>query len=82
MRERVAQASLEAVGFVGDDLGDLTAFDALDELAQRGTATIRVAVRSAESPPELLRRGDVIVDGPEGTLRWLRSLEPDGGATQ
>jgi trehalose 6-phosphate phosphatase len=74
VRDRAREASLEAAAFVGDDVGDLTAFDALDELAEQGLATARVAVRSAESPPDLLRRADLIVDGPAGLLRWLRSL--------
>jgi hypothetical protein len=36
-----------------------------------------VAVRSSEAPPELLERADVAVDGPEGSLAFLRSLLDD-----
>ncbi len=72
--ERARQLSLEAAAFIGDDAGDVEAFDALDELAQDGLVTLRVAVRSPESPPELLERGDLVVDGPEGAVEFLESL--------
>ena len=65
---------LGAAAFLGDDVGDLSAFRALDELASRGVATVRVGVRSDESPPELLERADEIVEGPRATVAWLQSL--------
>lgn len=67
---------LSAVCFLGDDLGDLPAFDALDRLARSGVATVRVAIRSAEAPPELLERADVVLDGPGAGVDLLRSLLP------
>lgn len=76
VRER--GAGLAAVAFVGDDVVDLPGFDALDELGERGAATLRVAVRSAEAPRELLDRADVVVDGPVGALDLLRRLRPEG----
>ena len=61
--------------FLGDDLGDLPAFDALDRLrARTGAHTVRVGVRSAEAPIELLERSDLTVDGPAGALEVLRAL--------
>lgn len=60
--------------FLGDDRGDLTAFDALDRLAGRGVTVVKVAVESAEAPQELLDRGDLVVDGPDGALAVLRAL--------
>jgi trehalose 6-phosphate phosphatase len=71
-----AAAGLAAVCFLGDDRGDLAAFDALDRLAGDGVHVTRIAVRSAEMPEELAGRADVIVDGPEGALELLRSLLP------
>ena len=65
---------LRSVVFIGDDLGDLPAFDALDALAARGVATVRVGVRTTEAAPELLRRADVIVDGPPGVADLLSRL--------
>lgn len=67
-------AGAEAVCFLGDDVGDLPAFDALDRLSGRGRTTVRVAVRSPETSPRLVERADVVVDGPAGALAWLRSL--------
>ncbi|MGH2699235.1 MAG: trehalose-phosphatase [Actinomycetota bacterium] len=73
--KRLAQEhELRAAAFLGDDVGDLAAFDALDELAAQGVATVRVGVRSDESPEELLERADEIVEGPRATVAWLRSL--------
>jgi trehalose 6-phosphate phosphatase len=70
-------AGLSHVLFVGDDRGDLDAFDALERLAADGDVTIaRVAVRSPESPSELLERADVVVEGPEGALSLLQALAP------
>jgi len=65
---------LEAAAFLGDDVGDLAAFDALDELAAKGVTTAKVGVRSHESPPELLERADEVVDGPREAADWMRSL--------
>jgi trehalose 6-phosphate phosphatase len=65
---------LSAACFLGDDLGDLPAFDALDELAAAGRATVKVAVRSDEAPPEMLVRADFVVDGPEGASALLARL--------
>ncbi|MGH2752666.1 MAG: trehalose-phosphatase [Actinomycetota bacterium] len=74
VRRRAQDLELKAAAFLGDDVGDLPAFDALDELASNGVATVRVAVRSDESPEQLLERADEIVDGPPAALAWLRSL--------
>jgi trehalose 6-phosphate phosphatase len=66
---------LDAVGFLGDDVGDLPAFAALDRLARdKGVATLKVAVRSVVAADELLDQADVQVDGPEGALELLRRL--------
>jgi trehalose 6-phosphate phosphatase len=71
-----AAAGVDAVCFLGDDRGDLAAFDALDRMAADGVHVARIGVRSAEMPDELAQRADVIVDGPEGALALLRSLLP------
>ena len=71
-----AAAGLTAACFLGDDHGDLTAFDALDDLAEEGAATLRVGVQSAEAPDELLERADIVVDGPTEVVDLLRSLIP------
>ena len=65
---------LAAVCFLGDDRGDLEAFDALDRLAAGGAATVRVTVDSLETPQELRERADAVVAGPAGALAFLRHL--------
>lgn len=69
-------AGLDAACFFGDDLGDLPAFTALEQLvtSREGFTAVNVAVRSAEAPAELLDRADLVVDGPPGALSALRSL--------
>ena len=72
--DRTRSTGATAALFVGDDTVDLPAFDALDELAREGVTTLRVAVRSDESPEALLHRADVVVDGPSGVVKFLAEL--------
>jgi trehalose 6-phosphate phosphatase len=67
-------AGRDAVCFLGDDVGDLPAFDALDRLAATGVHTVRVGVATEEAPAELLERADIVVDGPTGALAILERL--------
>jgi trehalose 6-phosphate phosphatase len=71
--DRVASGTAAAM-YLGDDRGDLPAFDGLDRVAVTGTHTLRGAVRSEEAPDELLRRADLVLDGPTAVLGLLRSL--------
>lgn len=70
------EAEVRAACYLGDDVGDLPAFDALDRLADEGLHTVRVAVTGAETPPALTDRADVTVEGPAGAVALLRSLLP------
>jgi trehalose 6-phosphate phosphatase len=65
---------LRAAIYVGDDLGDLPAFSALDQLAAEGVHIVRVAVAGPETPDDLLEAADVVVEGPGGVLELLESL--------
>lgn len=65
---------LSAVCFLGDDVGDLPAFEALDRLRDEGVATLKVVVGSAELPRRLAEAADVVVDGPAAALTLLRQL--------
>lgn len=65
---------LTDVCFIGDDVGDECAFDALDRLADQGVRVVRVAVAGSEAPQALIDRADVVVDGPEEALDLLRQL--------
>jgi trehalose 6-phosphate phosphatase len=70
----LAASHTGAVLVVGDDLGDLPAFDALDELATEGRPVVRVAVGGAEAPPVLTDRADVVLAGPEDVRDLLTTL--------
>ncbi len=67
-------AGLTAVAYVGDDVGDLPAFEALDRLAERGVRAVKVAVRTPDVSEALLARSHVHVEGPDGVLALLRSI--------
>ena len=54
--------------YVGDDVGDLPAFLALDDLRRAGLVAIKVATGSAELPPEVARSADLVVQGPAGVV--------------
>jgi trehalose 6-phosphate phosphatase len=71
---RELSAGLAAMCYLGDDVGDLDAFGALDEQAAQGATTVRIAVHSGEAPSALVDRADVVVDGPTGALEFLRRL--------
>ena len=78
--ERLVE-ELDAGGFVfvGDDLGDLEAFEAVAALAKGGMATLLVCSESSEEST-LVRLSDVVVHGPEGVLDLLRQLTTDAAA--
>lgn len=67
-------SGLSAVLFMGDDVGDLPAFEALARLHRQGKETLGVAVASAETPPELIAAADLSVSGPEGAAAVLDAL--------
>jgi len=78
--ERLA-AVLDAEGFLfaGDDLGDVEAFEAVEELGRRGLATLRVCSASDEQSA-LVALSDVVVRGPVGVLDLLGRLAGDARA--
>ena len=63
-----------AVVYVGDDLGDLPAFAALDELRASGTRTAKVAAGGDELPAEVAVAADLVVAGPDAVVELFRSL--------
>ncbi|KRF19084.1 haloacid dehalogenase [Nocardioides sp. Soil797] len=67
--------------FAGDDLGDLEAFSAVDDLRREGLATLLVC-SSCDEHDALMRRADVAVEGPVGVLALLRQLTADARATR
>ena len=69
VRDRDAQAVL----YAGDDLGDLSAFAAVDELRENGVPGVKVCSGSPEAP-EVAEAADVVVDGPAGVADFLETL--------
>lgn len=67
-------AGYGAVCYLGDDVGDLPAFAALDALRDAGSRTVKVVAASDEAPAELVAAADVTVDGPEAALAFLTDL--------
>ncbi|MEU2225497.1 MULTISPECIES: trehalose-phosphatase [unclassified Streptomyces] len=61
------------VVYAGDDLGDLPAFAAVEELRRNGTPGLLVCSGSTEVT-ELAERADLVVDGPRGVVELLRGL--------
>ncbi|MEP6976795.1 MAG: trehalose-phosphatase [Thermoleophilia bacterium] len=70
VREILSERDLGRALYAGDDTTDLDAFTALDGLE----LGVRVAVASAEGPPELRGRADIVVEDPRELLELLRGL--------
>jgi trehalose 6-phosphate phosphatase len=73
LRTLVEQRPPSVVVFVGDDLGDLAAFDAVDRFRADGTPGLLVCSGSTEVTA-LADRADLVVDGPDGVVALLRAL--------
>ncbi|MFJ8362345.1 trehalose-phosphatase [Streptomyces sp. NPDC093984] len=73
LSEYVRETGAEAVMYVGDDLGDLPAFAAVDKLRSDGVPGLLICSGSDEVT-ELAKRADVVVDGPAGVVQLLRTL--------
>lgn len=73
LRALVAEQPTSAVVFIGDDLGDLPAFDAVETLRGEGVPGLLVCSGSTEVP-EVAERADLVVDGPEGVAELLQAL--------
>src|SRR3954451_7058458 len=69
----VRELGATSVLYGGDDLGDLPAFSAVDDLRASGTAGLLVCSGSDEVT-ELRKRADLVVDGPGGVVSLLRAL--------
>jgi trehalose 6-phosphate phosphatase len=67
---------LDTALYVGDDTTDLDAFRGLRALVSSGRleSAVCVGVRSDETPPELEREADLLVDGPVGVRSVLEAL--------
>jgi trehalose 6-phosphate phosphatase len=73
LRSHVAERAAKAVAYTGDDLGDISAFDAVESLRGEGLAGLKVCSGSAEVV-ELARRADLVVDGPAGVVDLVDAI--------
>ncbi|HEX8486923.1 MAG TPA: trehalose-phosphatase [Propionibacteriaceae bacterium] len=73
LRQLVDEKSIQQVIFAGDDLGDLPAFRAVEQLRGEGVPGLLICSGSHEEDA-LIELADLIVDGPEGIADWLTRL--------
>lgn len=64
----------EVVVYLGDDLGDLPAFAALDQLSAAGVTTCKVAITSDELHEHVAAAADLVLDGPAAVVAALGLL--------
>jgi trehalose 6-phosphate phosphatase len=81
VRRLLDEVDAAAVLYVGDDLGDLAAFAAVEEARNRGLAGLTVAsVDPAldDAPAELAGSADLVVPGPGAVVEFLAALAAPG----
>lgn len=81
VRTLVRETRAGAFLFAGDDLGDVEAFKAVDDLRRQGMPTLLVCSASEEQSA-LAELADVVVPGPEGVLELLRMLTADAASVR
>jgi trehalose 6-phosphate phosphatase len=69
----------DAMMFVGDDLGDVEAFEAIAALRRGGMAGLLVCSGSEEQQA-LVELSDIVVPGPDGVMELLRKIAADAAA--
>lgn len=73
LRSVVTETGARTVLYGGDDLGDLAAFTAVDELRAEGLAGLLLCSGSTEVT-RLAEQADLVVDGPDGVVAFLNAL--------
>ncbi len=78
LRGVVAEIGARVLIYIGDDLGDLPAYDAIDALRADGAiAALTVASvdpGDPDAPPAVAARADMVLDGPTAVVAWLAGL--------
>ncbi len=59
--------------FVGDDLGDTPAWEALLDAGEK-IPCLNVGISSAETPGDALRLCDVVLEGRAGLAQFIKAL--------
>ncbi|MDO5736397.1 MAG: trehalose-phosphatase [Propionibacteriaceae bacterium] len=73
LRELLEETKPTLVAMAGDDLGDIPAFEVLEELQAGGMICARVVSGSSEQTV-LQSHADISCDGPDGVAQWLEHL--------
>ena len=73
VRDLVSALEPSTAVYIGDDLGDIPAFEAVAELRAEGLSGLLVCSASDEEPA-LLELADVAVPGPDGVMDLLTEL--------
>ena len=81
VRRLVEEYDAGGVLFVGDDLGDVPAFEAVAELRAHGVPGLLVCSGSDEESA-LCDLADIKVEGPDGVMAFLRRLTADLAAAR
>lgn len=76
IQELIGTTQARAVLFIGDDLGDIEALKAVSESIDNGLAGVRACVRNPEVSA-LVGLADVVLEGPDGVISFLRTLVED-----
>lgn len=74
VRRLADECDAHVVVYIGDDLGDLPAFDAVEQLREEGRAGLTVASLGADAPAEIAARADLVLDGPSSVVAFLERL--------
>jgi trehalose 6-phosphate phosphatase len=74
LRRVAADERLRGILYAGDDVADLEAYIAVDELRRSGLAGVSIAVRTTDGREEVLGAADLIVEGPGALVELLRGL--------
>jgi trehalose 6-phosphate phosphatase len=78
LRALVESTGARVVIYIGDDLGDLPAYDAIDALRADGVivglSVASVDPSDADVPPQVAARADMVLDGPTAVVAWLGGI--------
>jgi trehalose 6-phosphate phosphatase len=73
LRRLIESTGARSILYAGDDLGDLAAFRAIEDLRASGLNAVLLATRSSNAT-ELIEAADIVVDDPAGVVTVLTAL--------
>jgi trehalose 6-phosphate phosphatase len=73
LRRLIESTGARSILYAGDDLGDLAAFRAIEDLRASGLNAVLLATRSSNAT-ELIEATDIVVDDPSGVVTVLTAL--------